>query len=156
MTELAPTAMARFVQKTMRCLMTKKLLLQFSWSGGSRINCFGELQKRENFKGQRYIVKVIQSKKTNALVESQNCACRFNLLFFLRLNVVLNATYFSYNEKKIVCAGDIDLKIRRVLQNMQSKHFSRRKEQRVEVIEAQHDSTDDAMDTTLVQATLDV
>ena len=77
-------------------------------------------------------------------------------MLFLRLNVVLDAVYFSFNEKKIVGAGDIDLKIRRVLQNMQSKHFTRRKEQRVEVIEAQHDSTDDAMDTTLVQATLDV
>ena len=77
-------------------------------------------------------------------------------MLFLRLNVVLNATYFSFNEKKIVGAGDIDLKIRRVLQNMQSEHFTRRKEQRVEVIEAQHDSTDNAMDTSLVQATLDV
>ena len=75
---------------------------------------------------------------------------------FLRLNVVLDATYFSVNEKKIVGAGDIDLKIRRVLQNMQSEHFNRRKEQRIEVIEAQHDSTDDAMDTTLAQYTLDV
>ena len=61
-----------------------------------------------------------------------------------------------FNEKKIVEAGDIDLKIRRVLQNMQSEHFTWRKEQRVEVIEAQHDSTDDAMDTTLAQSTLDV
>ena len=54
----------------MRCIMTEELLLQFSWSGGSRINRFGELQKRENFKGQRNIVKIIQSKKTNAIVES--------------------------------------------------------------------------------------
>ena len=76
-------------------------------------------------------------------------------MLFLRLNVVLDAAHFSFNKKKIVGAGDIDLKIKRVLQNMQSEHFSRRKEQRVEVIEAQHDSTDDAMDTTLVQATLD-
>ena len=77
-------------------------------------------------------------------------------MLVLRLNLVLDAAYFSFNEKKIVGAGDIDLKIRRVLQNMQSEHFSRRKEQRVEVIEAQHDSTDDAINTTLVQATLDV
>ena len=49
--------------------MTEELLLQFSWSGGSRINRFGELQKRENFKGQRNIVNVIQSKKNI-------CACR--------------------------------------------------------------------------------
>ena len=48
------------------------------------------------------------------------------------------------------------MKIRRVLQNMQSEHFTRRQEQKVEVIEAQNDSTDDAMDITLVQATLDV
>ena len=75
---------------------------------------------------------------------------------FLRLNVVLDAAYFSFNKKKIVGAGDIDLKIRGVLQNMQTEHFTWRKEQRVEVIEAQHDSTNDAIDTTLVQATLDV
>ena len=70
------------------------------------------------------------------------CCFRCSVLFFQR--------------KKIVGAGDIDLKIRKVLQNMQNEPFTRRKEQRVEVIEAQHDSTDDAMDTTLVQATLDV
>ena len=39
---------------------------------------------------------------------------------------------------------------------MQSEHFTRKREQRVEVIETLHDSTDDAMNTTLVQSTLDV
>ena len=39
---------------------------------------------------------------------------------------------------------------------MQSEHFTQRKEQSVEVIETLNDSTDDAMDTTLAQSTLNV
>ena len=69
-TELAPTAVARFVRKILRCIMTDDPLLQVSLSGGSKSNRFGELQTRENFKSLRNIVKVIQSKETNALDES--------------------------------------------------------------------------------------
>ena len=40
------------------------------------------------------------------------------LITFSKLTVVLDAIYLSFNKKKIADAGDIDFKIKKVLQNM--------------------------------------
>ena len=75
---------------------------------------------------------------------------------FVRLNDVLDAIYFYFNEKKTFGADHFNLKIQNLLQNMQSEHFTRQKKQRVKFVKRVIDSTDDATDSTFVQSALAV
>ena len=55
------STIARFVRLSMKALMAREVLMQFSWSGTSRVNKQGIIQPKESFMALKGFCSTIQS-----------------------------------------------------------------------------------------------